>query len=207
VVRVVVEGVGNGQDLRAMAGDLEITRMLHAAAAGDGEAAAALLPKVYGELRTLAAARLRRAPPGQTLQATALVHEAYLALVGKQDPGWNGRGHFFGAAAQAMREIVIDQARRKAASKRGGGLARAEVEIDDLDLAVGGGLPDEDVLALDEALTRLEAEHPERARVVLLRHYGGLQEAEIAEVMGVSTRTVERAWRFARAWLHAALAG
>lgn len=200
-------GAGNGQDLRAMAGDLEITRMLHAAAAGDGEAAAALLPRVYGELRTLAAARLRRAPPGQTLQATALVHEAYLALVGKQDPGWNGRGHFFGAAAQAMREIVIDQARRKAARKRGGDLARAEVDVDEVELVGGGGLPDEDLLALDEVLTRLEAEHPERARVVVLRHYGGLQEAEIAEVMGVSTRTVERAWRFARAWLHAALAG
>jgi RNA polymerase sigma factor (TIGR02999 family) len=191
-----------------MAGDLEITRMLHAAAAGDGEAAAALLPRVYAELRTLAAARLRRAPPGQTLQATALVHEAYLALVGKQDPGWNGRGHFFGAAAQAMREIVIDQARRKAARKRGGELRREAIEVDDIaELAVGGGLPDEDVLALDEALTRLQAEHPERARVVLLRHYGGLQEAEIAEVMGVSTRTVERAWRFARAWLYAALEG
>lgn len=204
---MVVDGAGNGQDLRAMAGDLEITRMLHAAAAGDGEAAAALLPRVYAELRTLAAARLRRAPPGQTLQATALVHEAYLALVGKQDPGWNGRGHFFGAAAQAMREIVIDQARRKAARKRGGDWARAEVEVDEVGLVGGGGLPDEDLLALDEALTRLEAEHPERARVVVLRHYGGLQEAEIAEVMGVSTRTVERAWRFARAWLHAALAG
>ena len=189
-------------------GDLEITRMLHAAAAGDGEAAAALLPRVYAELRALAAARLRRAPPGQTLQATALVHEAYLALVGKVDPGWHGRGHFFGAAAQAMREIVIDQARRKAAVKRGGGLSRAAIEVDEIgDLVVGDGLPGEDLLALDAALTRLQAEHPERARVVLLRHFGGLSEAEIAELLGVSTRTVERAWRFARAWLFAALAG
>lgn len=188
-----------------MAEDLEITRMLHAAAGGDREAAAALLPRVYGELRALAAARLRRAPPGQTLQATALVHEAYLALVGGQDPGWSGRGHFFGAAAQAMREIVIDQARRKAAVKRGGGLQREAVEVDGL--ALGDGLPGEDLLALDEALTRLEAEHPERARVVVLRYFGGLSEAECAEVLGVSTRTVERAWRFSRAWLYAALAG
>lgn len=188
-----------------MAEDLEITRMLHAAASGDREAAAALLPRVYAELRALAAARLRRAPPGQTLQATALVHEAYLALVGGQDPGWSGRGHFFGAAAQAMREIVIDQARRKAAVKRGGGLQREAVEVDGL--ALGDGLPGEDLLALDGALTRLEAEHPERARVVVLRYFGGLSEAECAEVLGVSTRTVERAWRFSRAWLYAALAG
>ena len=190
-----------------MAEDLEITRMLHAAAGGDREAAAALLPRVYAELRALAAARLRRAPPGQTLQATALVHEAYLALVGGQDPGWSGRGHFFGAAAQAMREIVIDQARRKAAVKRGGGLQREAIDVDAVELVVGDGLPGEDLLALDEALTRLQAEHPERARVVLLRHFGGLSEVEIAELLGVSVRTVERAWRFARAWLYAALEG
>lgn len=188
-----------------MAEDLEITRMLHAAAGGDREAAAALLPRVYAELRALAAARLRRAPPGQTLQATALVHEAYLALVGGQDPGWSGRGHFFGAAAQAMREIVIDQARRKAAHKRGGELRREASEAL-AELAVDDGLPGEDLLALDAALTRLQAEHPERAQIVLLRHFGGLSEAEIAALLGVSTRTVERAWRFARAYLHAALA-
>lgn len=187
--------------------DLEITQMIQAAAAGDGEAAAALLPRVYRELRSLAAARLRRLPTGQTLQATALVHEAYLALIGRQDPGWSGRGHFFGAAAQAMREILIDQARRKAALKRGGDLERAAVEPDELgELGVASDLPGEDLLALDVALTRLQAEHPERARVVTLRYFGGLSEAEIAEVLGVSTRTVERAWRFARAYLHAALA-
>lgn len=186
--------------------ELEITQMIQAAAAGDGEAAAALLPRVYRELRSLAAARLRRLPAGQTLQATALVHEAYLALIGRQDPGWNGRGHFFGAAAQAMREILIDQARRKAALKRGGDLERAAVEPDELgELGVASDLPGEDLLALDAALTRLQAEHPDRARVVVLRYFGGLQEAEIAEVLGVSTRTVERAWRFARAYLHAAL--
>jgi RNA polymerase sigma factor (TIGR02999 family) len=183
-------------------GDLEITRLIHAAAAGDRDAAAALLPQVYDELRKLAEARLRRVPPGQTLQATALVHEAYLALVGRVDPGWNGRGHFFGAAAQAMREIVIDQARRKAAIKRGGDLRRDDAA---LALQPAGGLPGDDLLALDAALTRLQAEHPERAQVVLLRHFAGLGEAEIAEVLGVTTRTVERAWRFARAWLHAAL--
>lgn len=184
-------------------GDLEISRLLDAAAAGDRDAAAALLPEVYGELRKLAEARLRRVPPGQTLQATALVHEAYLALVGRRDPGWSGRGHFFGAAAQAMREIVIDQARRKAAIKRGGELRRDD---DALAGQPAAGLPGEDLLALDAALTRLQAEHPERAQVVLLRHFAGLGEAEIAEVLGVSVRTVERAWRFARAWLHAALA-
>lgn len=184
-------------------GDLQITRLLHAAAAGDRDAAAALLPEVYGELRRLAEARLRRVPPGQTLQATALVHEAYLALVGRSDPGWNGRGHFFGAAAQAMREILIDQARRKAAFKRGGDLRRDDAA---LALAPAEGLPGEDLLALDAALTRLQAEHPERAQVVLLRHFAGLGEAEIAEILGVTTRTVERAWRFARAYLHAALA-
>lgn len=188
-----------------MDGALEITQMLQAVAAGDREAAAKLLPRVYRELRTLAAARLRRLPPGQTLQATALVHEAYLALVGRADPGWDGRGHFFAAAAQAMREILIDQARRKAARKRGGDLQREAVEPDELAFAVGDDLPGEDLLALDAALTRLQAEHPDRAQVVLLRHFGGLGESEIAAVLGVSTRTVERAWRFARAYLHAAL--
>lgn len=185
------------------AADLELSRLMHAAATGDRDAAAALLPHVYTELRRLAEARLRRVPPGQTLQATALVHEAYLALVGRADPGWNGRGHFFGAAAQAMREIVIDQARRKAAGKRGGDLRRDDAA---LALQPADGLPGEDLLALDAALTRLQAEHPERAQVVLLKHFGGLAEAEIAEVLGISTRTVERAWRFARAYLHAALA-
>lgn len=184
-------------------GELEVTRLLQAAAGGDPQAAAALLPRVYRELRQLAQARLGRLPPGQTLQATALVHEAYLALIGRQDPGWHGRGHFFGAAAQAMREILIDQARRKAAVKRGGDLRRDDVE---LDLQPASGLPGEDLLALDAALRRLEAEHPERARVVVLRHFGGLSEREIADILGVTTRTVERAWRFARAYLHAALA-
>lgn len=187
----------------AAPGDVEVTRLLRAAADGDPQAAAELLPRVYGELRKLAQARLGRLPPGQTLQATALVHEAYLALVGRADPGWSGRGHFFGAAAQAMREIVIDQARRKAALKRGGDLQRADVDLDLQPEAAG--LPGEDLLALDAALRRLEAEHPERARVVVLRHFGGLGEQEIADILGVTTRTVERAWRFARAYLHAAL--
>ena len=184
------------------AGEPGVTQLVQAAAAGDRQAADVLLPRVYAELRKLAAARLRRLPPGQTLQATALVHEAYLALVGRDDPGWNGRGHFFGAAAQAMRDLVVDQARRKAALKRGGDLRRDD---DALALAPAPGLPGDDILALDAALSRLAAEHPERAQVALLRHYGGLSDAEVAAVLGVSTRTVERAWRFARAYLHAAL--
>lgn len=183
----------------------ELTRLLHAAAAGDRLAAAAVLPRVYAELRALAAARLSRLPPGQTLQATALVHEAWVELVAGGDPGWNSRNHFFAAAAHAMRDLLVDRARRKAAQKRGGGLVRgdADVELQAGDEALAG----EDLLALDEAIERLRREHPRRAEVVILGFYGGLPHAEIAEHLGVTTRTVEREWRFARAWLHAALGG
>jgi RNA polymerase sigma factor (TIGR02999 family) len=159
--------------------------------------AADLLPAVYAELRRLAAALSGRLRPGQTLQPTALVHEAYLRLVRDQDPGWEGRRHFFGAAARAMREILIEQARRKATAKRGGGSGR-------VDLGEGLALiapPADDLLALDEALGRLQAAKPDLAEVVLLRYYTGLSFEEAAGVVGRSVSTVKRQWRFARAWL------
>jgi RNA polymerase sigma factor (TIGR02999 family) len=159
--------------------------------------AADLLPDVYAELRGLAAALAGRLRPGQTLQPTALVHEAYLRLVRHRDPGWEGRRHFFGAAARAMREILIEQARRKAALKHGGGAARVEL---------GEGLaviapPADDLLALDEAIQRLQAEKPALAEIVQLRYYAGLSFEEAADVLGRSVSTIKREWRFARAWL------
>src|SRR5262245_5813573 len=160
-------------------------------------AAAELLPTLYAELRHLAGALSARLPPGQTLQPTALVHEAYLKLVRDQDPGWQGRRHFFGAAAQAMREILVDQARRKASLKRGGAGQRIE-------LSEGLVLiepPADDVLALDEAVQTLQAEEPRLAEVVLLRYYAGLSVDETAGVIGQSVSTVMRQWRQARVWL------
>jgi len=160
-------------------------------------AAAELLPALYAELRGLAAALTARLPAGQTLQPTALVHEAYLKMVRDRDPGWQGRRHFFGAAARAMREILIDQARRKASGKHGGHGRRVE-------LTEGLALiepPADDLLALDEAIQRLQAEEPRLGEVVLLRYYAGLSVEETAEVVGRSDRTVKRAWRQARAWL------
>ena len=158
--------------------------------------AAELLPEVYAELRRLAAALSVRLQPGQTLQPTALVHEAYLRLVRNQDPGWEGRRHFFGAAAQAMREILIEQARRKKSLKRGGGqrheLSEGLVLIEP---------PADDLLALDEAIAKLQAEKPHLAEIVLLRHYTGLSVEETAGVVGRSVRTVTRDWRYARTWL------
>jgi RNA polymerase sigma factor (TIGR02999 family) len=159
--------------------------------------AADLLPAVYAELRHLAAALTARLPPGQTLQPTALVHEAYLKLVRDQDPGWEGRRHFFGAAAQAMREILVDQARKKARLKRGGGGQRIE-------LSEGLALihpPADNVLALDEAIQVLQAEEPRLVEIVLLRYYTGLSVEETASVVGRSVSTVTREWRQARAWL------
>lgn len=169
------------------------------------QAAAELVPAVYAELRKIAAAQMARLRPGETLQPTALVHEAYLKLVRDADPGWNGRGHFFGAAAQAMREIIVDHVRRKSAAKRGGG--RPDEDLEAAFAVNASGLPADDVLAINAALTRLEAEHPRRAKVVVMRYFGGLSENEIAEALEVTTRTVEREWRFARAYLHEALSG
>jgi RNA polymerase sigma factor (TIGR02999 family) len=161
------------------------------------QAAAELLPALYAELRDLAAALTARLPLGQTLQPTALVHEAYLKMVRGQDPGWEGPRHFFGAAARAMREILIDQARRKASGKHGGHGQRVE-------LTEGLALiepPAADLLALDDAMQRLQAEEPRLGEVVLLRYYAGLSVEETAEVVGRSDRTVKREWRQARAWL------
>jgi RNA polymerase sigma factor (TIGR02999 family) len=159
--------------------------------------AADLLPEVYAELRRLAQALTAPLRPGQTLQPTALVHEAYLRLVRNEDPGWEGRRHFFGAAARAMREILIEQARRKDSRKRGGGARR-------LELSEGLALiepPADDLLALDEAIGQLQAEKPHLAEVVQLRYYAGLSVEETADVVGRSVSTVVREWRFARAWL------
>jgi RNA polymerase sigma factor (TIGR02999 family) len=172
------------------------------AARGDREAAAELLPLIYDDLRNLARARMARLAPGQTLQPTALVHEAYARVIGKGDPGWDGRGHFFAAAAQAMRNILVDQARRKAALKRGGGRRRRELADDDLTIQP----PREDVLALDEALSRLEAEDPRKGQIVNLRYFAGLTADETAAVMDVSKGTIEREWRYIKAWLQMQLA-
>jgi RNA polymerase sigma factor (TIGR02999 family) len=159
--------------------------------------AADLLPAVYDELRRLAAVLTQQLRPGQTLQATALVHEAYLRLVGDQDPGWQGRRHFFGAAARAMRQVLIEQARRKSSHKHGGQGRRVE-------LAEGLAYiepPAHDLLALDEAIRKLQSEKPYLAEIVMLRYYTGLSVEETAGVLGESVRTVYRDWRHARTWL------
>jgi len=179
----------------------QITRLIDAVDAGKKQAAADLLPLVYDELRRLAEVRLSKLPPGQTLQPTALVHEAYMKLVKSADPGWNSRGHFFGAAARAMRDILVDQARRKSRKVHGGDRLHVELPGDaftETTLAA----PAEDMIELDRALERLESEHPERAEIVMLRYFAGLTNDQVAVVLDVSTRTVERGWRFARAWLH-----
>jgi RNA polymerase sigma factor (TIGR02999 family) len=180
----------------------EVTRILSAIEQGDRQAAAELLPLVYDELRKLAAQRLAQEKPGQTLQATALVHEAYVRLVGGPAAGavqeWQGRGHFFAAAAEAMRRILVEKARRKSRQKHGGQRARVDVELANF----VAPMPDEDLLALDEAMTRLAAEDPIRARLVQLRFYAGLSNEEAAKVLGISGVTAKRYWRHARAWLH-----
>jgi RNA polymerase sigma factor (TIGR02999 family) len=167
------------------------------ASAWETQPAAELLPVVYTELRRLAAALASRLPPGQTLTATVLVHEAYLRLVGEQDPGWNGRRHFFGAAALAMRDILVEQARRKAAQKRGGGARRVELAEDLVVIEP----PADDLLAVDEAIQKLQVEKPHLAEIARLRYFAGLSAEETAVVLDVSASTLAREWRFARAWL------
>src|SRR5262245_13054305 len=179
----------------------EVTQILSAVAGGDPHAGDQLLPLVYAELRRLAAAKLAQEKPGQTLQPTALVHEAYLRLVGEgQGQHFAGRGHFFAACAEAMRRILVEHARAKGADKRGGHWKRVEL-ADWHDVAQ----PPEQVLALNEAIDRLAALDPQKARLVTLRYFGGLSLPEAADALGVSLRTAERWWHFARSWLYAQL--
>jgi RNA polymerase sigma factor (TIGR02999 family) len=182
----------------------EVTQILSAIEQGDLHAASQLLPLVYDELRKLAAAKLAQEKPGQTLQPTALVHEAYLRLVGvAQTQDWDNRRHFFAAAAEAMRRILVEKARRKQSARRGGDMTRQD--LDALEIA----LPEipEDVLALDEALNKLAATDKTAAELVHLRFFAGLPLAEAAQHLGVSPRTVDRLWAYARAWLHQELQG
>jgi RNA polymerase sigma factor (TIGR02999 family) len=176
----------------------DVTVILDAIRQGEVEAADKLIPLVYEELRRLAAARLSHQAPGQTIQATELVHEAYLRLVASEAPGWDGRRHFFRAAAEAMRRILIDRARRKRRPKHGGHLKRAELD----DLEIPAALPDEEILALDESLARLERVAPAAAGLVKLRFFAGLTQGQCAEALGVSRRTADNLWAFARPWLY-----
>jgi RNA polymerase sigma factor (TIGR02999 family) len=184
----------------------QITAVMQAMGRGDREAGARLLPLVYDDLRSLAKMRMAATPPGTTLQPTALVHEAYMRVVGGyagvagKDPGWESRGHFFGAAARAMRDILVEQARRKAGPKAGGGRAREELN-DAAEHTPALQAPVPDMLALEAALSKLEQEDARKAQVVMLKYFAGLEHPQIAEAMGVSLPTVERDWRFARSWL------
>ena len=184
----------------------EVTQILSAIEQGDPHAAAQLLPVVYDELRRLARQRLDQEPPGQTLQATALVHEAYLRLVGPRSSGdgvgWDSRAHFFAAAAEAIRRILIDTARRKLRLKHGGALER--VELEEVDLAIEPA--SDDLLALSEALDKLAKEKPAQAELVKLRYFAGLKLEEAGRMLGLSPTTADRYWAFARAWLYRELA-
>src|SRR5713101_7983306 len=180
----------------------DVTRILSAIEHGDARAAEELLPLVYDELRKLAAQRLAQEKPGQTLQATALVHEAYLRLVGVQKAQpWDSRGHFFAAAAEAMRRILLNRARDKKRAKRGG--ERRRVNLDQIEIAFDTS--DEQLIALDEALTQFAVEDPDAARLVNLRFFAGLTQKDAAASLGLAPRTAERQWAYARAWLFARL--
>ena len=175
----------------------DVTQILNAIERGDTRAIDELLPAVYQELRHLAARKLSREKPGQTLQATALVHEAYLRLVGSQGQEWKGRTHFFMAAAEAMRRILIDNARRKGRLRHGGD--QQKVDLDNACMAIEG--PSEDLVALDEALARLAREDPAKADLVKLRYFTGLTIEQTAQVLGISKATADRYWSYARSWL------
>jgi RNA polymerase sigma factor (TIGR02999 family) len=179
----------------------DVTQILERVEKGDGKAAEELLPLVYEELRKLAAAKMAREAPGQTLQPTALVHEAWLKLVRGPEQNWQNRAHFFRVAAECMRRILIDTARRKQQIRHGGGQQRVSLEQTD----IIADFDPERLLHINEALERLAAQDSTKAEVVKLRFFGGLENKEIAEVLGVSERTVERSWRFAKAWLGAEL--
>jgi len=177
----------------------DVTQLLSAIDAGDPKAADQLLPLVYAELRKLAAAKMAQEKPGQTLQATALVHEAWLRLVGSEaQPAWNSRGHFFGAAAEAMRRILVDRARQKARVRHGGGLER--VDLEHVNLATED--KDETLLAMNDALEALARGSPQKAEIVKLHYFAGMEYPEIAQALGVSLSTVERHWAYARSWLY-----
>jgi RNA polymerase sigma factor (TIGR02999 family) len=180
----------------------DVTQLLEAVATGDRQAAADLLPLIYDELRKLAAVRMAAESPGQTLQPTALVHEAYLRLVGRgDDERWDSRGHFFAAAAEAMRRVLVEAARRKHGPEHGGNFCRNDLDLEQLQL------PDRSVrlLALDEALEQLAAAEPRAAEVVKLRYFAGLTIPEVAAALGISPRTADSDWAYARAWLVTAL--
>jgi len=179
----------------------EVTRILQSIEQGDPNAAEQLLPLVYGELRKLAAARMAQEAPGQTLQATALVHEAWLKLAGSDRQQWRGRAHFFGAAAEAMRRILIDKARRKASQKRGGDQPPEEFHESRIELRA----PSAEILAVHDALDALAAEDRMAAEVVKLRYFVGMTIPEIADALGLAPRTADRHWAFARAWLKQAI--
>lgn len=180
----------------------DVTRLLKALGDGDRSATDVLLPLVYEELRRLADSRMARERPGLTLQATALVHEAYVRLVSDEDVGWDDRGHFFAAAAEAMRRILVERARRVGRKKHGGG--RRRVSLDKLE--IGLDAPSDDLLALDEALERLRAKDSRKERVVSLRYFAGLTINETAQALDVSPATVKNDWTFAKAWLYKELA-
>jgi RNA polymerase sigma factor (TIGR02999 family) len=182
----------------------EVMRILSAIEQGDPQAAAELLPLVYGELRQLAARRLAREAPGQTLQATALVHDAYLRLVNVEEAQhWNSRGHFFAAAAEAMRRILVENARRKKRIKHGGDRERLEIDLASLPTRISS----DELLALDEALEKLRQHDPVKAQLVTLRYFSGMTIEEASEVLNISRVTAHRYWTYARAWLHRQMAG
>ncbi len=179
----------------------KVTRLLQIAGEGNTQAAEDLSRMVYDELRVMANAWMLQTPPGQTLQATALVHEVFLRLVGRDQHDWENRGHFFFAASRAMRDILVENARAKGRIKRGGD--RRRVDLENLSVAVDA--PGDELLALDETLKRMESEYPWEHRIVMLRFFAGMTNEETARAMGAPLRTIERDWRFARAWLHEAL--
>ena len=181
----------------------DVTRILQSIETGDPKAAGELLPLVYEELRKLAAARMANESPNQTLQPTALVHEAWLRLTGNENVKWDGRAHFFGAAAEAMRRILIDNARRKRAQRHGGGQQR--LDIAELEIAAPG--KEQELLEMDEALERLEALDKQKAELVKLRYFVGLTLEESAQILGISTPTAKRWWAYARAWLYRQIQG
>jgi RNA polymerase sigma factor (TIGR02999 family) len=182
----------------------EVTHILSAIEQGDPSAADQLLPLVYEELRRLAAQRLAHEQPGQTLDATALVHEAYLRLVDTDEAQhWNSRGHFFAAAAEAMRRILVDRARRRRSRKRGGGIKRQDLD----NVRPAAREPDADLLAIDEALGRFAEMDPVKAELVKLRYFGGCTSEQAAQLLGISPATAERYWAYARAWLHQEITG